>query len=126
MELKIMEKYNMNVVRSDIVSHEKMKIKSENDDMNDAPVKDFALKLITYRHENGKLDDYDLDLLKYLFKYNIRKRIIYNEKEGMIHYTDDNEYQSRYNNVRESLNFTKMELKILKMKDLDVPKVKVA
>lgn len=76
MELKIMEKYNMNVVRSDIVSHEKMKIKSENDDMNDAPVKDFALKLITYRHENGKLDDYDLDLLKYLFKYNIRKRII--------------------------------------------------
>ncbi|KAL6589740.1 hypothetical protein U3516DRAFT_921521, partial [Neocallimastix sp. 'constans'] len=85
-------KYNMNVVKLD-----------NNNNINDISLKDFGLNLIKYRNENNRITDNELTTLT-IYGSSILGKELYNEKEGMIHYTDDNEYHSRYNNVRESLN----------------------
>ncbi|KAL6588756.1 hypothetical protein U3516DRAFT_922525, partial [Neocallimastix sp. 'constans'] len=85
-------KYNMNVVRSDVFDDDVTKVKLDNNNnINDISLKDFGIT------------DNELTTLT-IYGSSILGKELYNEKEGMIHYTDDNEYHSRYNNVRESLN----------------------
>ncbi|KAL6625978.1 hypothetical protein U3516DRAFT_890993, partial [Neocallimastix sp. 'constans'] len=97
-------KYNMNVVRSDVFDDDVTKVKLDNNNnINDISLKDFGLNLIKYRNENNRITDNELTTLT-IYGSSILGKELYNEKEGMIHYTDDNEYHSRYNNVRESLN----------------------
>ncbi|KAL6592992.1 hypothetical protein U3516DRAFT_917545, partial [Neocallimastix sp. 'constans'] len=85
-------KYNMNVVRSDVFDDDVTKVKLDNNNnINDISLKDFGIT------------DNELTTLT-IYGSSILGKELYNEKEDMIHYTDDNEYHSRYNNVRESLN----------------------
>ncbi|KAG4081677.1 hypothetical protein H8356DRAFT_1090900 [Neocallimastix lanati (nom. inval.)] len=78
-------KYNMNVVRSDVFDDDVTKVKLDNNNnINDISLKDFGLNLIKYRNENNRITD--------------------NELTTLTIYGNDNEYHSRYNNVRESLN----------------------
>ncbi|KAG4082194.1 hypothetical protein H8356DRAFT_970242, partial [Neocallimastix lanati (nom. inval.)] len=101
-------KFNMNVVKSDVFDS-KVVLSHE---IDESIMKEFGKKILIRRHETGTLDDEELQTLS-IHSEAMLGRDLCSEEGGLVHYADDKNSQTRFINVKESMNIQNV------LKDID-------
>jgi len=101
-------KFNMNVVKSDVFDSKVVL----SHDIDESIMKEFGKKILIHRHETGTLDDEELQTLS-IHSEAMLGRDLCSEEGGLVHYADDKNSQTRFINVKESMNIQNV------LKDID-------